>query len=791
MADEETEDCEGWTISGTGTAELYDLTEHDGDTAIPNDPLHPESLSTNPAVEHNQVTPALATAPFSAAPGLSPFGAMIQALDLEMDLDEHGWGADVDEENLEDPLELALDEDLPAAWMGDDGYIESDWLMDQSAFESTLATMGLVNERLALQQGEERDLLEQLIKHHQLTLGVRQRAFHLQQLRISVQAACTTLPLQKRLRGDLASLNSQRLNDVISVNSAGLARSADSGKSWDFGTTQMPPKGRRRQAFLMQHYPGTSRADLEARQRASLIDQVLAILTKAGAPIIEASTESNFPKATVEGSVGATRPGTMVTYIRAFRTFLEYLFICTGLQWPTKFTHVTDYLHMKGNEPCSASTPQVFLQSLAWFEKTAGIPSGEHFAKHDVVKRTVDAVTEKVAVGNPPLKQAPRMPAVMIASTELFVCDTARPLGLRMKAFAQLLKVYCTLREDDLQHLGPRRLRVAGELLIAELLRTKTTGRTKRIKELPLVLWVGSSITGSSWLENGLAEIENFGDNERDFFLPRISADFNEALPGPCTYAASSALSRRLAQELRQPIFKDGAWKQSENLLLHPLLCGFWSEHSPRSVLPSLLAVLDEDKVRIDYLGKWSPSGSQDYTRTFRSVVRSLQEKAVRAIRSADPRLDDYDILDRLSRFCSEHDFNSEVTEQVVNHLRSILDSFVTILRSPECKAWASTASDLETAFNQTASAPAPIVCFKRKPTQDQRQGRFLIVFSNNRNFARLHRIEGSNCPWVKTQIKDCMETDSINPSMYNARCKLCWPETSPDEEQSVSSHSE
>ena len=123
MADE-SEDCEGWTFTGTGTAELFDLTGHDEGTAIPNDPLHPESLSTNPAVDPIHISPALTTAPFSAAPGLSPFGAIIQALDLEMDLDEHGWGANVDEENLEDPLELALDEDLPAAWMGDDGYIE-------------------------------------------------------------------------------------------------------------------------------------------------------------------------------------------------------------------------------------------------------------------------------------------------------------------------------------------------------------------------------------------------------------------------------------------------------------------------------------------------------------------------------------------------------------------------------------------------------------------------------------------------------------------------------------------
>ena len=505
---------EGWEDVGNSTngLEQFDLTANDDDPFA-----NQEVFSTNPVLHHdpNQVLQGQGSQHQAASSvGLSPFGAAILALDLEMDLDDHGWSAEKWDDDQSSASELDLDQDVPASWLGQDGFIESNWLMDQSALDATLEALGLVNERLALQDGEEQKLLEQLIQHHQLTISSRQKAFHLQQLRRAIRDALTKLPMQKRVRGDHTSASLQRIYDVIATTSSTRRQQQANVNEWDFVSTQMPPKGRRRQAFLQQHYPGSSRADLEARQRAGLIDQVLSILTAAGAPIIEASTESNFPRATVEGSVGATRPGTMVTYIRSFRSFLDYLFICTGLRWPTKFTQVTDFLHMKGNEPCSASIPQVFIQALAWFEKTAGVPGGQHFSKHDVVKRTVDSITEKVAVGNPPLKQAPRIPAVMVASMELYVCDTTRPTGLRMKSFGQLLKVFCTLREDDLQHLDPRRLRVSGEVVISELLRTKTTGRTKRIKELPLVLWVGASVTGSSWLETGLSEIENFGDKE-------------------------------------------------------------------------------------------------------------------------------------------------------------------------------------------------------------------------------------------------------------------------------------
>ena len=128
--------------------------------------------------------------------GISPFAAACQQLDLEMELDGDGWGV-VDEEPEESEVEeLGLEDDLPQEWLGSDGFIESNWVMDQSAFDATLDIMGLKDERLALQDGEEASLLEQLVKHHHLSLSSRQRAFHLQQIRISIRAAVSALPLQ-------------------------------------------------------------------------------------------------------------------------------------------------------------------------------------------------------------------------------------------------------------------------------------------------------------------------------------------------------------------------------------------------------------------------------------------------------------------------------------------------------------------------------------------------------------------------------------------------------------------
>ena len=708
-----------------------------------------------------------------------------------MELDGDGWGA-VDESGSESEIEeLGVDEALPSDWLGSDGFIESNWVMDQSAFDATLDILGLRDERLALQMGDEANLLEQLMQHHQLSISRRQKAFHLQQLRISVRSALTALPIQKRLKGSASSTALQRIGDAAIAASNFRKRPETTQAGWDFNGIVRPPKGRRRQALLQLHSPGLSKSDLEAKQRAGLVDQVCAILVKAKAPVVEVSAESTFPRATIEGSIGSTRAGTMVAYIRSFKSFLEFLAVSYGIDWPSKVHHVTDYLHMRENEPCSASVPQVFLQSLSWFERTAGFSSSDKFSTLDLVRRTVDSVIEKVAINGLPLRQAPRLPAMVIASIELLIVDETKPTGLRVKGFSVLLKTFCTLREDDVQHLTPSKLRVSGETIVGELMRTKTTGRTKRVKELPLSLWVGASLTGASWIETGLNLIETFGERDRDYLLPRMTSDLRQGQPAPCTYAFSAGLTRILMRELKRPVFKGGKWIQSEAPLVHQAMQNFWTEHSPRSVLPSILAVLDEDKLRIDYLGKWSPSGSQDYTRTFRAVVRSLQEKAVKEIRGANPKLDDGDIVDRLLRFCTEQGFEAGIRDEVVSHFRGELSSFHSYLTSPECREWAATAASFEAAFQQLDATAPPVHHVLKKVVANQRTGKFLIVFSNNRNFARLHCISSSSCPWVRTQIRDCMEVNTVDSTMYNARCKLCWPTGVQEGDESISSHTE
>ena len=205
---------EGWVDAGLGQAAPlhFDLTasdlgeNHDDPSAsLPLDPIL-DAQSTNPDPDDD----SLASHPSQQGEGISPFAAACQQLDLEMDLDYYGWSVADEGSSGSEATELGLDDAVPIHWLSEDGFVESNWIMDQSAFDDTLSSLGLQDERLALQFGDEANLLEQLVRHHQLTISSRQRAFHLQQIRIAVRAARLCLPLQKRLKGAAASSSLQR-----------------------------------------------------------------------------------------------------------------------------------------------------------------------------------------------------------------------------------------------------------------------------------------------------------------------------------------------------------------------------------------------------------------------------------------------------------------------------------------------------------------------------------------------------------------------------------------------------
>ena len=59
----------------------------------------------------------------------------------------------------------------------------------------------------------------------------------------------------------------------------------------------------------------------------------------------------------------------------------------------------------------------------------------------------------------------------------------------------------------------------------------------------------------------------------------------------------------------------------------------YWTEHSERATLSSALAAVGVAKTDRDLLGRWTPEGSDQYVRTYNSVVGKLQVKYAEPVR--------------------------------------------------------------------------------------------------------------------------------------------------------------
>ena len=152
------------------------------------------------------------------------------------------------------------------------------------------------------------------------------------------------------------------------------------------------------------------------------------------------------------------------------------------------------------------------------------------------------------------------------------------------------------------------------------------------MKELPLHVPRDFFIIEPRWLEIGFGLWKDLGPHGRDFFLPRPREDmrsFSSNMAKPNDFAA---LNRAVLGELRRPVRGEDGWGPGLAKVLPDALVAGWSGHSERCTLPSILAAAGVPKVERDPLGRWSPSGSDDYVRTYRAVVRSLARRFRQAI---------------------------------------------------------------------------------------------------------------------------------------------------------------
>ena len=231
-----------------------------------------------------------------------------------------------------------------------------------------------------------------------------------------------------------------------------------------------------------------------------------------------------------------------------------------------------DYLLVLRDEPCARTVPESLLKSVSWMERVAEFKVELRATHGRLAWAAKDKIVEVLHEGAPLIRRAPRYPVMVLVIFERVVMDDSEPTGLRVYAWAKLVKVWAAWG-------------------------AKAGGRPSgyhAIKEMPLCVSEAAFFENPDWLKTGFELLQWLATFSRDYLLPKLKPDFAVFEKKMAEYADVVAVSAAILQRTG----------------MCAIVQGFWTEHSERSVLPTGLGVLGVSGPEKDLLGRWKPEGS-------------------------------------------------------------------------------------------------------------------------------------------------------------------------------------
>ena len=125
------------------------------------------------------------------------------------------------------------------------------------------------------------------------------------------------------------------------------------------------------------------------------------------------------------------------------------------------------------------------------------------------------------------------------------------------------------------------------------------------------------------------------------------------------------------------------------------------------------------------------------------------------------------DILDRLRTWAELRDFTEDQLERLRSSLSDLTVKFWVEMKRAKLPVESETIKITDQILHRVSQT------VQVKTTGKQRTS-FLIVYTRNRKKAKLHKVGG--CQWTAVSLADSQEVIKPLPSMYDSRCKLCWP---------------
>ena len=209
------------------------------------------------------------------------------------------------------------------------------------------------------------------------------------------------------------------------------------------------------------------------------------------------------------------------------------------------------------------------------------------------------------------------MPVALILALETFLMHSTNLPYMRLYAWFMALQNWATLRFSDHRGILPDSISWGPSGFAAVLSRSKTLGPDNNELSRPLRVDNSCFIGESSWMKTGLQLLRDLAP------CPAPVKIFSRCRRMELKYEIGYAVQNRVMSLL----------KLNHKAIFPVPVTSFWTPHSGRSFLPSGCAALDFSKKERDYLGCWSPQGSDRYARIARLRISNLQRAVARSIR--------------------------------------------------------------------------------------------------------------------------------------------------------------
>eukprot|EP00435_Cladocopium_sp_Y103_P068303 s951_g31.t1 len=631
-----------------------------------------------------------------------------------------------------------------------------------------LESKGLTGKKLAVFHVRDAESIAMQVC---MDMGLICEQLHVDLVEGFIQEARSEEPIQKRLRGDhsMDSLHFQLLQDRSHV--LHPRPSAPSTSLHDVLTESADRPSRRRTCQAEQ---GEERARKETEQKEFWSRELYKELRRMDAPALEHLEHCVDERHIHLALAGRTRYNTLKRYVKTWRCFLQWLSSARGDAASPEIGDLVEYIFTRFDEPCGPTVPPLIVKAVVWIERTACLDPRVRIGESQVVASVRDYVVEVLSKGSAPTKRAPRYPVVMMEAFEHLVEDESIVLGLRVVSWVKLVKLWGSLRWDDVQKIVPKELKYFGGRMTTILRTTKTTGPTKRVQELPVCISEHAFISSPFWLKTGFDLVKKHAAFARDYLLPKLNDSLTGFRRAMATYNDISSYSAHVRRTLRRPGFQDE--------VIHSVMSTFWTEHSERATLPTGLALLQAPKDERDMLGRWKPDGSDTYLRMYNGVITRLQLRFAKAARMRDRTkiLDERDIIESALSWITERweTLPDTTVERILSYMQESMET-------PMLAGWTPVEEEQHFGlplFGLPPGEEGDVETERAEEKCDKQLREPLYVVVNNGNKCkRLHKSRGGCWMGREMNFKSSVEFHTMPSSEeYTHYCKVCWPSTGP-----------